>query len=200
MGRIFKTLGVVLPLIGGVAWLLYTDFSSQDSAICSAPIFQPAISDACGNAGLGGRPSTEERVAWTARPDSSCEAIREHVMRFPDGAYRSMAAELLAARQTVEQEFWSPREAPVEVVLGYGDHMSSSLEEARAEALARARDDALGQCSTLLLSGRFRLHDAIVRDDALQCVNQSGGSVCRYDGPVECELAARRTEEVETCG
>jgi hypothetical protein len=201
MGR-FRHVLKLLPIgaVITVAWFLYQDISSQDSSVCRAPVFQPAISDICGNAGVGGQPSAEERIAWAARPESSCEAIRDHVSRFPDGAYRSGAADLLAARQTAEREIWSPRDAPVEVVLGYGDHISSSLEEARVEAFARARDDALGQCSTLLMSGRFRLHDAIVRDDALQCVNRSGGSVCRYDGPVDCQLAARRTEEIETCG
>jgi len=189
-----------LAALLSVLWVVYDDVSSQDSTICSAPVFQNAISDACGDAGLGGRPSAEERLAWEALPAGDCEALRGHVARFPEGAFREIATDLLTARQTSARETWAPREAPVEVVIGFGDAAFASLAEARADALERAREDATGQCGSLVVTGRFRLLGASAREDALICTSGNGGRQCRYDGLAACAVEARRTDEIETCG
>jgi hypothetical protein len=66
--------------------------------LCTLPAAQPGLSDGCGGLGLGGRPDRAERLAWEARTPGSCPALREHINRFPNGAYRSEAADLRAGK------------------------------------------------------------------------------------------------------
>ena len=67
--------------------------------ICTMPGAQPGLSDSCGALHLGGRPTREERLAWCAgRGD--CQALRAHIDRFPDGAYRSEAVALSRPRRS----------------------------------------------------------------------------------------------------
>ena len=90
-------------------------FSAQDQ-VCGVPLLQPQISDMCGALGLGNRPTKAERIAWESREPGSCAALRTHVERFPDGAYRAEASDMLAARRVTQTEIWTPgtrRLAPV---------------------------------------------------------------------------------------
>src|SRR4029453_67872 len=78
------------------------------SGVCAIPGPQPGLSDSCGIFGLGGRPSKAERLAWEARPTGNCEALRKHISSFPDGVFRTKAADLLTARKISYVNSWQP--------------------------------------------------------------------------------------------
>ena len=119
------TLSSVASVIGLGLVFGFNLFSAQDQ-VCGLPLFQPQISDACGALGIGNRPSKTERVAWASRERGSCAALRTHVERFPQGAYRAAAADMLAARRVTQKENWTPGTRRLALYVGQDDAASSN--------------------------------------------------------------------------
>lgn len=183
---------------GGLA-LAFNLFSAQDQA-CGAPFFQPQISDMCGALGLGNRPAKAERVAWESRKPGSCEALRTHIERFPEGAYHGKAADMLAARRTTKTEIWIPNTRRLSLFANQGDKPSKSKLAAQEEALARAESAAERLCKSFVATTSFRLMLAKPSAQVWNCSPNAGGVVCGFEGEAICELKERRTQETETCG
>jgi hypothetical protein len=183
---------------GGLA-LAFNLFSAQDQ-VCGAPFFQPQISDMCGAIGLGNRPTKAERVAWESRKPGSCEALRTHIDRFPEGAYQGKAADMLAARRTTKTEIWIPNTRRLSLFAGQDDKTSKSKAVAQEEALARAQIAAERLCKGFVATTSFRLNSAKPITQSWTCRPSSGGVVCGFEGEAVCELEERRVEETETCG
>ena len=99
--------GVSSAGVAALAAVAFNIFGAA-SVICTTPGLQPGLSDACGAVRLGERPSHAERLAWSAIPAGSCPALRAHIARFPEGAYRREAADLLTARRVSVASRWSP--------------------------------------------------------------------------------------------
>ena len=87
--------------------LAFNVFSAQDQ-VCGVPLIAASDLGLCGALGLGNRPTKAERVAWEGREPGSCAALRTHIERFPQGAYRDKAADMLAARRVTQKEIWTP--------------------------------------------------------------------------------------------
>lgn len=193
--------------IGGgataVVAALFTVFAAQD-AVCSAPWFQPALSDACGALGVGRRPSRAERVAWAALPEGDCPALRSHVARFPDGALRVQAEARLATRVLLPRERWVPDERQLLISTDLGDVPRTHEVDARTLAMDQARREAETTCGAF--SGReFRFDRKNGRADivepALDCRHHADGYRCRLPPTnVSCQLERREVTYEERCG
>lgn len=174
-------------------------FGLQDR-MCALPLLQPYVSDACGIAGFGQRPTRGERIAWERREPRSCVALRTHIAQFPNGAYREEATSTLAARRVAQHDIWMSTKRSLTLFVGHGDRESSNEIHARDDALRRAQAAAEQLCKgfAATTSFRFRSAEPVVR--AWDCSETGRGVTCGFDGDAVCELDEKRVEETETCG
>jgi hypothetical protein len=194
------TIGGAISAVIAIAVPFFSNAFNLQTQICTMPVGQPAVSDLCGAAGLGGRPTRAERIAWTAVPAGECEALRTHVSRFPEGAYRTQAAEMLEARKTWTTESWKRSERILPVYQGRDGASIPTEAAARAAALARAIPTAKHLCSDLAASGQFRVNSATPEAEAWACSSIGGGYVCGFQGRARCAVEERVVTEHESCG
>jgi TIR domain len=171
------------------------------SNICTAPGMQPGLSDTCGAWHLGDRPSKEERLAWAALPKGSCQALRDHIARFPEGAYRREAADLLTARRVTSVDQWTTDTRSLALYQPASGAAASSEAAAHAVALKEAQTQADNLCRGFAAadpSFRFRL--ATPTANTWTCSKAAGGEVCGFDGTVACQLDESAKVEQESCG
>jgi hypothetical protein len=173
--------------------------SAQDK-LCGAPLLQPQISDLCGTLGLGHRPTTAERIAWASREPGSCAALRAHIERFPEGAYRAVAADLLAARRVTQTEIWTPTVRRLVLFVGQDDVAHSSEPAAQAAALGRARMSAERLCKSFVATTSYRLTSAKPIVQMWNCSRASTSVLCGLEGEALCEVEERRVQDIEECG
>lgn len=159
--------------------------------VCTAPGFQPELSDACGACRLGGRPTHEERQAWEGRPRGDCQALRAHINRFPEGAYRSEAAALLVARKVSYRDVWTPSERKLALYIS----AAPDTPEGKARALAEAGPAAERLCQGFGASSAFRFVSARAQAEAWTCATGS----CSANGWAVCALQEHSQVEAETC-
>jgi TIR domain len=174
-------------------------FGAQDR-LCGASVLQPRVSDLCGALGLGHRPAKAERIAWESRAAGNCAALRAHLERFPGGAYRENAANMLAARSVRQTEVWTPATRRLELFLGQGIVYSATEAAAQAAALAHARASAERQCKSFAATTSHRLISAMPAPQVWHCGRVSRGVTCGFDGEALCSLEERGIQEDETCG
>jgi hypothetical protein len=193
------TLGSVASTVGfGGLALAFNLFSAQDQ-VCAVPVAQPQLSDLCGALGVGHRPTKAERVAWD-QCDGSCDALRRHIEQFPDGAYRTQAAERLAARRVTQTEVWTPGTRRLALFVGQDGTPARTEEAARSASLARAQPNAERLCKGFTATTAFRLKAGSPVPQSWSCSRVAGGVVCGFEGEAVCELEERRVEEKEVCG
>lgn len=193
----FSSLASAIGL-GGLAFG-FNLFSAQDQ-VCGISLLQPQISDVCGALGLGHRPTKPERIAWEGREPGSCAALRTHIERFPQGAYRHDAADLLTARRVTQAEIWTPGTRRLILLVGQDGAPSANEAAARSAALARATAPAERLCKGLAATTFFRLTSATPAPQSWDCARVSGGMVCGFEGEAVCTVEERGVQERETCG
>jgi len=192
------TVGGGASAMAALLWVLGLNMFDVRDKGCSLPLAQPNLSDLCGSLGIGNRPSREERMAWQTREPSSCAALREHVNRFPAGAYRSVAADLLAAARHERALEHAPTTRTTRGYVRQSEQGWATEAQARADALARAELDArdLG-CAPR--EAHERLDGLTVEPAAYDCRSRPGsGTVCALDYHATCQLAVQAL--VERCG
>ncbi|TKB91409.1 MAG: toll/interleukin-1 receptor domain-containing protein [Nitrospira sp.] len=182
---------------GGLA-LAFNLFSAQEQ-VCAMPVLQPQLSDLCGSLVMGHRPTKAERVAWD-QCDGSCDALRRHVEQFPDGAYRTKAAELLAARRVIQTEVWTPGTRRLALFVRQEGAPARTDAAAHSAALARAQPSAERLCEGFAVTTAFRLKATTPEAQQWHCETTAGGAVCGFDGVAVCEVEERQVEETERCG
>jgi hypothetical protein len=168
--------------------------------VCTIPGAQPGLSDACGACGLGGRPSREERVAWAGKPAGSCQALRDHIARFPEGAYRREAADLLTARRVTSEDVWSPSVRSLALYQPQTADGAPDEAAAHTKALAAAQTQADNLCRGFAAATSFRFRAATPQPTTWSCNKGGGGVVCGFEGQVACQLDEKATVEHEVCG
>lgn len=198
--RLFRRLfygGVASALAAGVSAFGFNALNMQDQT-CAVSIAQPWLGDACGALGLGHAPTRQERLAWADRPVGSCEALRTHVERFPEGAYRAQAADLLAAARSERAAEYSTAARNVRGYVRQSEVSFPAEPAAQADARRRAEDDA----RTTLCAPQTefeRLSGVAVTPGAFDCRRSpSGGVVCALDYTAACGIEERKL--VERCG
>jgi hypothetical protein len=166
--------------------------------VCYLPINQPELADACGAWGLGEMPSREERLAWAAREVGSCDDLRRHLEKFPNGAFKYKAADWLSQpRRERTAEFVSVvREAP-----GYVNAPDEGVgDEARAQRLALARAESDAEeflCHSVEQDNT--LEDVKVVIGKFDCrLREKGGHACGLEYTAQCKVKARMLRE--RCG
>lgn len=187
--------GVVALSLVGVGFNL---FSAQDQ-LCGLGFAQPRLSDACGAMGFGSRPTKFERLAWEGRAPGDCEALRSHIERFPDGAFRAVAAEILQARRVVPQETWVANTRRMVLVGNPGEQLFQDRAQAQSAALAGSQSKAEKQCKSFAASLAFQFVSARIEPQQWRCQALQGGVACDFEGEVSCELRERQMVEEEFC-
>jgi hypothetical protein len=166
--------------------------------LCTIPGPQPGLSDGCGALGLGGRANRSERLAWETRTPGSCQALREHISRFPGGAYRSEAADLLTARQTSTVETWVPASRTLALFEPAGSAAKDEVV-AQARALESAKPDAERLCRGFGAGSLYRYVASSAVAERWSCTHGPTGTACGFDGHAQCELSESRRTEQEHC-
>jgi hypothetical protein len=190
--------GVPAASLVAIAAIGFNTFGMA-SKLCSLPP-QPSLSDLCGAVGLGGTPSRAERLAWAAKPPGSCPALREHIRRFPDGAYRGEAADLITARQVTYADTWTPATRDLAQFQAADGPAAASEAPAKARALERAKSEAERLCRGFGAGTLYRFVSGAARAESWHCARSGAGIVCGFDGQAECGLLERRQVERESCG
>jgi TIR domain len=166
-------------------------FATQDH-LCTLPIGQPGLSDACGAIHVGGRPNQAERLAWASRRPGSCVDLQAIIKDYPDGAYRAKAANLLQTASVTPASPWAadPRTAHGYVRQSLNGFPTDAA--AQADAKTRAAQDA--QSTTCApLDANERLSGAAVTSITFDCrPSPLGGVVCAADYVATCNIQARQ--------
>jgi hypothetical protein len=149
-------------------------FQVQDRA-CRLPLFQPLVSDVCGAAGLGNRPTKSERTAWESRTLGRCAALRAHIERFPNGFYRGEANGLLAARRVTQTEIWTDAERRLSLFQPESEAASSNKVTAQAVAMAEAQQRAERLCRGFAATTSFHFESAKPVAQEWKCAPTSKG-------------------------
>ena len=197
--RLYRRLraGALSALLTGVVGALATNVGGLQNTLCTIPAGQPLLSDACGALSLGGRPDRDERIAWEARHKGSCADLRSHIAQFPNGAYRRLAADLLAAQTVERAPNWSPAPRTARGYVRQSLQTFASAPAAQADAKTRAQVDAATLCAPL--DANERLAGVAVTPFAYDCrPGVGGGTVCALDYSAVCQIEARQL--VERCG
>ncbi len=153
------TWGSVATAATGLVAAFASNTLQVQNHACALPLGQPALSDACGALGLGGRPARAERLAWAARAPGRCDALRQHLQAWPSGHYRDQAQALLNARSVTVDERWqpAPNAYPLRLLVGRDAPPSRDEAAARAAALERGRKKADTMCRDFDAAGLTRL-------------------------------------------
>ncbi len=197
--RLFRRLraGSLAAALAAALGSLAVNVSGVQDHLCAIPGPQPGLSDACGAVGLGHRPNREERLAWEARAKGSCADLRKHIARFPDGAYRTLAADLLAAATSERATSYSPDPRTVRGYVRQSAKAFPNPGAAQADATVRAHDDAMSLCAPA--DAYERLDGVDVRPLAFDCrAGFEGGTICALDYSAVCRTQSRAL--VERCG
>lgn len=186
---------LALSLVAAMAF----DAFGAGSKVCAAPGLQPGLSDACGAAGVGGRPTRDERLAWSHIAKGSCQALRDHINRFPNGAYHGLAGDLLAARTVTQEDRWSPAVRRLTLVATEDGAPAATLPAAQANALKASQTKAANLCRALAAGTIFRFRAAKPVAETWTCTG-STTKTCTFEGHADCEVDVRDVASHETCG
>ena len=132
---------------GGLA-LAFNLLSAQDQA-CGVPFFQPQIQTCAARLDWAiGRRKPSDLHGRSGSP-GSCEALRTHIERFPEGAYHDKAADMLAARRITKMEIWIPSTRQLSLFTGQDDNPSKNkaVAQDRALLMPKLRQNAYAKAS-----------------------------------------------------
>jgi hypothetical protein len=155
-------------------------------AACSVP----GVRAVCARSGIGGVPTAEEELLWQSRARGDCSVLQTYVTRFPRGAYAEEAGRRLAAKTSDKNVTWKPAENSLGAVIAATSHSFATEQEARADAVSRAGQDArdvacLGYDNP---NGEFRLRSARAVPVTWDCRQRANGVACSLAYKAVCEV------------
>jgi len=196
-------IGAGLALAAGA---FATNALNLQQHLCTLPLAQPGLSDACGAAGLGGRPDRalrltreREQQAWAALPAGDCAALRRFVSDWPSGLHRPEADARLTARSVTRTQRWEPKEGRIPLYLSEAKAAAATEVRAREQALAAGQRDAEQRCR-LYPGGNHRFVSALAEAGEWSCHREAAGWFCSAQGMAVCRMEERVETEVERCG
>jgi hypothetical protein len=176
-----------------------TDAFDLQAQLCTLPSGQPALSDACGAWGLGGRPTQAERLAWAALPRGDCKALQAWLQQHPrGGSYQATASALLATRRVRVEQRWAPGERLLTVSLAASAPVRELAEQA---AQAAVLDQSELQCrSVATLGAQVRYRATTVDAQAPECRPQGRTAwACSVQATARCQLDEASEVRTELC-
>ena len=194
------TYGTVLSAIVACIGTFGSNAFHAQEKVCAVPGFQPTVSDLCGTFGFGDRPTKSERLAWQALRPGNCEDLRNHLGRFPEGAYRLQAQALLADHHLNEIESWAPVTHSLRLFESRGEKGLSNLALAKEDALARAQRRADHACHDFAETTIYKFKSAGTEAEEWDCAAVGNGVACGFEGQAICHLDGKSTKQEETCG
>lgn len=184
-------------LAAGLA--LAANFSTVAATTCGLPWGQPALADACGGLGIGGKPSRQQRTDWEGRPKGDCRWLEAYVSSTVRGPYLSEASALLQLHRDVPtgQVEFVVRDDNVGYVRQAAE-ASASEEAAKARAMSDARADAEAVVCRPI-SPQERLKSVEVKPVRHTCTRPlGGGHACALDYRATCTFERPTVEK--RCG
>ncbi|MGB7991893.1 MAG: toll/interleukin-1 receptor domain-containing protein [Candidatus Methylophosphatis roskildensis] len=192
------TIGSISGMAIGALAVSFNVFNAQDQ-LCGMPLFQPGLSDWCGSMGVGKRATREERIAWETRPRNSCEALRTHIQKYPEGAYHQAAADLLDTRTAIQSESWRSANRKLALFVPRSSESSPDEPRAKSQALALAQPAAERLCKGFAATTTFRLKAARAEVQDWHCERDRSGMRCGLEGEAVCEVEERHLIQTESC-
>lgn len=197
VGRIRRRMVVLTGLIGAIVTMAAFPKATTSTAttLCRMPVLQPQLSDLCGGMHVPGIASRAERLSWEAIAPASCDGLRAYRIRYPEGAFIAKADSRLMRRTVQPSARWVP--GPSEqhnAYVGQGDRFPDRAA-ALADAIARARTDAVDLCSDS--NARRRPTTTEVTPRVTNCRASGTGQICGIHYIAVCHIAVRPF--VETC-
>lgn len=192
--------GLTLTALVAAIFAFAMNVLAVQNNLCSINFAQPNISDACGYLGLGDKPKKKERLAWEARPAGSCEALREHIRAFSDGAFSAEASELLDARKLIPEESWLADVQTLTLFQPSTAQGQSTIEDAQRAALARGRRQAEDLCEDGADPDYYRYLSSDVEVEQWECETVGDRSYCAFGGEAICQMESKIAQMREECG
>ena len=186
-------------LIAGATFLVAVgliDIFSSSSVVCRSG---NGVSDLCGAARIGGRPSRSERLALASISEGDCNGLQQFITDHPQSAIRQLAVDLYAARKVTSRDEWVDVSHRLDLYIPSTDTGSSTANSARSEALVRGKNEADRICKNFANSGVFRFSSSRIEPQNWNCSPALNGTTCAIDGEVVCDLEELRTVEFEFC-
>lgn len=163
--------------------------------------FTDAVVGLWRNTGMADVASAEESASWNAIEPGSCDGLRAHVERFPDGVYADQASNLLEARSVGEETVMVPAERPLPVYVGAGSADPAPSRAAAEDNVRRlAGEEAQRACSGLAQAVEGELLDTTIDNERLTCSATGAAQSCALDGQAVCRIAEPEVRQVERCG
>ena len=186
----------------GLIWALGANVGGVQGAICNMPSqAKPPVPDTCGGiwTSADGPLMTNAPSRGKPRRAGSCTDLRAHVARFPNGAYRRLAADLITAETVQRAADWSPAPRTARGYVRQSLQTFATLAAAQADARTRAQADAATLCAPL--DANERLAGADVTPTAFDCrPGLGGGAMCAQASITRATCRIERRSLVEHCG
>ncbi len=188
MARLVRrlTIGSIASAIVACAFGFATNVLSVQDQVCTMPIGQPGVSDACGALGLGNRPTHEARVAFDALPPGDCTALERFRDAYESSPLRAIADSRLSARTTTQDVTWVANDRRLTMFAGGATEV---------EARARAATRAASLCAGFAATTQYRVASA----EATGSFSCEGGA-CGISGEAICHVQERELVMRERCG
>jgi hypothetical protein len=138
---------------------------------------------------------------WAARKPKSCEDLRAYVDRYhAGGTYLGEATAMLAARQVVTHDTFTPVTHSLVLYVSQSGTPSSDEPSAKSQALTRGTTEADRLCKGFADTDLFRLKSSQAQPQSWDCSQGGHGVVCAFEGQAICSLEQRNTARNEICG
>ena len=183
----------LFAVVGLVSFAL--NIARVQDGLCRAP----GLRGACVALDLGHLPSPEEEASWAVvQPGDDCEALREHLSRWPAGVFATEAQARLDGRSVTADTRWAPQEMRLPMTVR-GEAFFDDEQAAREDALRRAAALADETCAPLRLSPLHRLVGSTSSVTAWTCAPIGRRWRCGLDGAAVCDLEVGRSLTLERC-
>lgn len=186
IGAVFTSLFSVTIAITGF------DLLNAQEQFCRIPNLQPGISDFCGFAGMGDRPTREERLAWEKWDRRSCSALEQHIRAFPEGKFLGSATALLATRAPVATGRRVAAKYNLPLYVGVDGVLDGNEAASKQRALKRGEATSRRQCGLYAIERRGTLVSATPAVERWQCLD----GACSLEGHSNCVVNQPEWEDV----
>lgn len=190
----------LLSLVFVVAF--FTNFMAVQDRACSFSVGEFALSDTCGAAGLGNKPTQQARLAFEAIEPGDCDALRDFRDRYPDGPLHDRAVALIADQRTIEVK---PDLGVVEhsvpwVVAPHNTAGSEQLTRAKAMAQQAAERHAEFNCRGFAAERKYLSVEIVPPETGWICQSLRGKKFCSGSGGAVCSYEQKIPRTETRCG